>query len=362
MFSQIGYWICVPFAWLTRMFYSWTGSYGIALLLFTLVVKLVLLPFQLKSKKSMLRMSRMTPKMKEIQAKYANNKEKQNQEISRLYMEEGVNPMGGCLWSFIPFPILIALYYIIRSPLRYFMMLSVDKVTEVTNMAVGMGLDLSTVNVAYQQINVTQFVSEHFAEFSAKFDGLINLDYHFLGINLADIPNQFFGTFPGGGWAIWGLMLLPLISAGLNVVMTMITMKTQPSGADQKSSRMMLLMMPLMTLWMGYILPAALCIYWIAQSLFSILQELTLNRYYNKILDREETDKDRAKREARMKKMEQARTNYEQQKASMKESNKKASKPQKLESEKKSKTNENGRVGQRPYARGRAFSDDHYKD
>ena len=63
-----------------------------------------------------------------------------------------------------------------------------------------------------------------------------------------------------------------------------------------------------------------------------------------------------------MKKMEQARTNYEQQKASMKESNKKASKPQKLESEKKSKTNENGRVGQRPYARGRAFSDDHYKD
>ena len=157
-------------------------------------------------------------------------------------------------------------------------------------------------------------------------------------------------------------MLLPLISAGLNVVMTMITMKTQPSGADQKSSRMMLLMMPLMTLWMGYILPAALCIYWIAQSLFSILQELTLNRYYNKILDREETDKDRAKREARMKKMEQARTNYEQQKASMKESNKKASKPQKLESEKRSKTNENGRVGQRPYARGRAFSDDHYKD
>lgn len=361
MFTQIGYWICVPFAALTRLFYSWTGSYGVALLLFTLVVKLVMLPFQLKSKKSMLRMNRMTPRMKEIQAKYANNKERQNQEISKLYMEEGVNPMGGCLWSFIPFPILIALYYIIRSPLRYFMMLSVDKVTEVTNMAVGMGLDLSSANAAYQQINVAQFVSQHFAEFSAKFDGLINLDYNFLGINLANIPNQFFGQFPGGGWAIWGLMILPILSAGLNVVMTMVTMKTQSAAADQKSSKMMLYMMPLMTLWMGYILPAALCIYWIAQSLFSIIQELALNKHYNKILDMEESDKNRAKREARIKKMEQARNNYEQQKSSLKESNKKPQK-QKQDSDRKAKTNENGRVGQRPYARGRAFSDDHYKD
>ena len=67
MFAQIGYYICVPFAWLTRMFYSLTGSYGVALILFTLVVKLVILPFQMKSKKSMLRMNRMQGKIKDIQ-------------------------------------------------------------------------------------------------------------------------------------------------------------------------------------------------------------------------------------------------------------------------------------------------------
>ena len=67
MFAQLGYYICMPFAWLTRIFYNLTGSYGIALILFTLLVKLVLLPFQLKSKKSMLRMNRMNGKIKEIQ-------------------------------------------------------------------------------------------------------------------------------------------------------------------------------------------------------------------------------------------------------------------------------------------------------
>ena len=133
MFAQLGYYICVPFAWLTRVFYSLTGSYGLALILFTLVVKLVILPFQLKSKKSMLRMGRMNSKVQEIQKKYANNKERQQQEIADLYAREGVNPMSGCLWSFLPFPILIALYAIIRQPLRYLMGLSMDTITAITD-------------------------------------------------------------------------------------------------------------------------------------------------------------------------------------------------------------------------------------
>ncbi len=70
MLGQLGYYICIPFAWLTRLFYSVTGSYGVAIILFTLVVKLILLPFQLKSKKSMLRMNKFQPKMKEIQEVY----------------------------------------------------------------------------------------------------------------------------------------------------------------------------------------------------------------------------------------------------------------------------------------------------
>ena len=110
MFSTIGYLICVPFAALVRLFYNLTGSYGVSLILFTLVIKLILLPFQMKSKKSMVRMSRMSGKMQEIQKKYANNQLKMQEEMQKFYQEEGFNPMSGCRWSFLPLPILMALY------------------------------------------------------------------------------------------------------------------------------------------------------------------------------------------------------------------------------------------------------------
>ena len=126
--STIGYYICVPFAWLVRLFYNLTNSYGVALILFTLVIKLIMLPFQMKSKKSMMRMSRVSGQMQELQKRYAKNQAKLQEEMQKLYEEEGVNPMSGCLWSLIPFPILIALYSIIRQPITHFMMLSKDEV------------------------------------------------------------------------------------------------------------------------------------------------------------------------------------------------------------------------------------------
>ena len=126
MFSTIGYYICIPFAWLVRFFYELTSSYGAAIILFTLVIKLIMLPFQMKSKKSMLRMNRMSGKIQEIQKKYANNQLKMQEEMQKFYQEEGFNPMSGCLWSFLPLPILIALYSIIRQPITHFMMLGED--------------------------------------------------------------------------------------------------------------------------------------------------------------------------------------------------------------------------------------------
>ena len=93
MFSSIGYVICIPFALLVKLFYNMTGSYGVAIILFTVAVKLILLPFQIKSKKSMIRMNRMQGRMQDLQKKYANNQMKLNEEMQKLYAEEGVNPM-----------------------------------------------------------------------------------------------------------------------------------------------------------------------------------------------------------------------------------------------------------------------------
>ena len=361
MFAQLGYYICVPFAWLTRLFYTWTGSYGVALILFTLLVKLVLLPFQLKSKKSMLRMSRMQGKIKDIQTRYANNKEKQQQEMADLYAREGVNPMSGCLWSFIPFPILIALYAIIRTPLRYFMSLSTSVIEEIGTLAGTLGYQAS--NNTYDQIYLAKFIHDNWSSFEGKFDGLIDLNYTFLSMDLSAVPKDLFSQFPSGGWPVIGIMLMPLISAALQFLMTRISMKTNGNSNMNGSSKAMLYMMPLMTVWMGYILPAALCVYWIANAAFSCIQEQVLNKHFSKVLDREETDKERQKREARYAKMQAARENYNRQLEQQAQS-KGGKKPQPQPKKKKTgeSTTEAGKVGNRPYARGRAYREEHYDE
>ena len=365
MFAQLGYYICVPFAWLTRLFYTWTGSYGVALILFTLMVKLVILPFQLKSKKSMLRMGRMNGKVEEIKKKYPNNQQRQQQEIADLYAREGVNPMSGCLWSFLPFPILIALYAIIRQPLRYLMGLSVDTISAITDAATKLGYTVAEGGqaAAYEQIYLAKFVHQNWDSFQGQFDGLINLDYNFLGMDLASQGSQLFKQITTGGWPVIGVLLLPVIATALQFLMTLISMKATGNAAGSQG-KMMMYLMPLMTLWMGYILPAALCVYWIANTAFATIQEQVLNKYFNKILDREETEKEKAAREKRYAKYQKQKELMAQQQMNGGGRNDRKPQPKKKKQggeEKRSGTNENGRVGQRPYARGRAYDEKHYE-
>src|SRR5699024_10283396 len=113
--------ILTPFAWLLMLFYDFSQNYGIALILFALVIKLVLFPFNLKGKKSMIQMNLLSSKMQQLQKQYGKDRERYNLEIQKLYEKEKVNPMSGCLWSFIPIIFLMVLYGIIREPLTYLM-------------------------------------------------------------------------------------------------------------------------------------------------------------------------------------------------------------------------------------------------
>ena len=89
--------IAKPFGWLLLLLYNFVKNYGLAVILFALIVKLILLPFGMKSKKSMMRTSRVTPKLKELEKKYAGNKAKYQEEVAKLYKEEEIKPLGGCL-------------------------------------------------------------------------------------------------------------------------------------------------------------------------------------------------------------------------------------------------------------------------
>jgi len=382
MLSTIGYYICIPFAALMRLFYNLTGSYGVSLLLFTLIIKLVLLPFQMKSKKSMVRMNRMNGKIQEIQKRYANNKEKMGEEVQKFYAEEGVSPMTGCLWNFIPLPILIALYYIIREPIVYFMNFG-SKAAGQTVLAsakevlTGLGLSWTQLSGgkdgAYAQIEMIKELASNadkapVKEFFAANPNWINLNYNFIGIDLSRVPTSAVKAISSGiTWGLIGLLLIPVISAALQFVVMKITMKGQPTaGAAASSNKMMMFTMPLFSLWIGYTLPAALGVYWIAQSAFSAVQEFILGKFYNNKLETEEDEHQRQVEEDRRQRQEAARLRQEQQcqitaKQQAAQKKKAARAAQEAAKGKKQSTTEQGRVGDRPYARGRAFSEDHHQ-
>jgi len=383
MFATIGYYICIPFAWLLRALYELTSSYGWALVLFTVVIKLIMLPFQMKSKKSMMRMSRFQPMIKEIQTRYKNNQVKMNEELQRLYAEEGVNPMSGCLWSFLPFPILIALYSIIRQPITRFMMLTTTAMQGVIDAVSAAGFDLAAIAMTandgavtvkdgltqlqpYGQITLVKAAQELGV---ALPEGWIHMDFSFLGMDLTMIPSDVIGQIGTGGWAVIGVLLIPIVSGALSFWQSKVSMAGNPAAADPndptaRSTRMVTWMMPIMSLWIGFTLPASLGVYWIANSVLMLVQEKVLNKYFKKSMAAEDEAREKARMEDRLRRMEEARVAQQQREAekkSLKEKQKaaQAAKAAKAEKAKKA-TTENGRIGDRPYARGRSFNADHY--
>ena len=383
--STIGYYICVPFAWLVRLFYNLTNSYGVALILFTLVIKLIMLPFQMKSKKSMMRMSRVSGQMQELQKRYAKNQAKLQEEMQKLYEEEGVNPMSGCLWSLIPFPILIALYSIIRQPITHFMMLSKDVLQTVVQSAADAGVNLTNIVMmdkatgapalkdglyqmaAYGQINLVKAVQE--MGLSTP-DGWFDMNYNFLGLDLTATPWEYVKNFTFT-WAMIGVILIPILAGLSQFVFSKLTMKTQPQAdaAGGASMKSMMYMMPLMSVYITFIMPAALGVYWIAQSVFSLIQEAILNKTFSAKLSEEEEARFQARQADRQKRMEEARIQErqrqqeEQKKQTLREKQQAAQAAKAVKAAKAAtSTTEAGRVGDRPYARGRAYKADRYDE
>ena len=236
--------ITKPFAWLMVWLYEHTGNYGMSLILFALTVNLVLTPFMAKSKKSMMRQTRLQPKISELQRRHEGNPNKLNEEMQKLYREEGVNPMSGCLWSLIPFPILIALYSVIRQPLTRMMFVSSEFVTTLQEFFVEKGLSTAATGraSAYSEIELTKILHENWdlvqTGLADKLDShLLNVDFSFIGLNLGDQPQWNF--FMNGGawtWAAIGLLLIPFVSAALSwASMKVSTMINPPAagGNDQ---------------------------------------------------------------------------------------------------------------------------------
>ena len=370
--------IAKPFGWLLMWLYELTNNYGVAVFLFALVVKVVLLYFSAKSKKSMMRQSRFTPYLKELEARYEGNKQKYQEEVAKLYKEEGINPMGGCLWSLLPFPILLALYRAIRFPITIMMGVSQEAYAQIKELLTSLGFEAAggARAAAYSQIYESQFITGNFDKFAGISDKLKQLDYGFLGLDLSQQPSFRFWQFTrenGTLWSQWGLFLIPVIAALLSYLQSKISTAGSPQDPQTAStSKTMLLMMPLMSLWIGFVMPGALGLYWIATSVFQIIQDYVLTKIYTKQLDAEDAERnarlkakadeiERKREETKRLREEGATTanpNTSKRKVQKNEKQKvleEANKWENANRPRKAGEDEPSRVGDRPYARGRAY-------
>ena len=394
--------ITKPFAWLMVKLYELTGNYGVAVILFALVVNLILSPFMAKSKKSMMRQTRIQPQLQELQRRHEGNPQKLNQEMQKLYREEGIHPMSGCLWSLIPFPILIALYAVIRQPITRMMFAAESVVTTLQDYFVSAGLYTIPAKAdTYAEIKLANLAHQHWDEIqtalAGKIDGLMNIDFSFLGLNLGDQPqwNFFFNT----DWsdsAVWlpalGLFLIPIISAFLSWASMKISNAINPAPAagaagDQAAATMksMNLVMPLMSIWICFVMPAAMGIYWIANSVFGIIRDFTLTKIYKKKLAEEDKIR-QAARSAREKELEAKRLETERLRAEGKTEKNVNTSKKRIQASEKQKSDERkaaldkaeraarrerlgiketekpaSQVGNRRYARGRAYVEDRFE-
>lgn len=299
--------VLVPFAWLLRTLYQLFGNYGVALILFSLIIKLILTPFNAKSKKSMMKVSRLGPKLKELEKKYGDDKLKYQQEMAALYKKENVSPTGGCLWSLLPLILLMALYYVIRQPMTYLMGLTADQIQQISDLLTGMGINLSSGNAAYSQVFIAQHVYENIDAIKSIVPDIADraINFNFLGVNLGEIPSWrwlFNGPYTLAGF---GMFIIPVISALSQFASMQISQKLNGSVAtndkgekDQdaaaaaaQSMKTMMFIMPIFSLWIGFSMPASMCIYWIAQAVFSTLFDGLLTLHYKKVYDAEDAIK-----------------------------------------------------------------------
>ena len=392
--------IATPFGWLMMWLYELTDNFGWAIILFALAVALVLLPFMAKSKKSMMRMSRLQPRMMELQKKHEGNPQKLNAEMAKLYREEKCNPMGGCLWSLLPFPILIALYRAVVKPITIMMGVADELLLPggaIYEKLAELGYQLTNYttsnNSFYEQIYQSKFITEHFDQFAGISDKLIPMDYSFLGLDLSATPNWRFWDFDfsNGTWVVIGLFLLPIISTAMSYFSMYISRKINPTmgtgaqaQAQESSTKTMMYMMPLMSLWIGFIMPAALCVYWIMNSLTGIVRDTALTAVYKKQMEKEDAERlerDREREEElerkrqeteRLRAMNATNVNRNTSKKKQQAQAKQSDTERKAAAERaeraarrerlgvKEEETPASQVGNRRYARGRAYVEDRY--
>ena len=262
--------------------YSFVNNFGIAIIIFTLLFKFVLFPSSVKQQKSMAANSKRQARQRALQEKYGNDKQKYNEELQKLYEKENFSPFSGCLSSFLPFIVMLGIYYSVVRPLSNVLHIASDKVAQLTqyiNTIPGLALNTSSIYSEIELLRVFENVS--------SLDGVTSIltgdeiekikvltgGFNFLGLDLLATPKF------TGGWILLIPILCLVTSVGSQAFMMF--QKGNPMSQQQGCMKYMFLALPLLTAWIAYTVPAAVGFYWICSTVFGFVQTLIMNKFYS---------------------------------------------------------------------------------
>ena len=306
--------ITVPFGWLLGQLYALTDNYGIAMILFALVVQSIMVPMRAKSKKSSMKLSRIQPLIQDIQARYT-DPVKQNEMMRKLYQEEGVSMGGSCLWSMIPLFILFPLFRVIREPMTYILGASAEEITVIIDVIKANAPEIFTASrngEFYAQVLAAGVIPTYAAQIREALPAidpaiLEGINFEFLGINLGLIPTWQFWTWDVYNWANIGAFLIPILSAGSQLLQTWVMQKmnnsvitdkngvydeeTAKKSQQNQSMNTMLWMMPFMSLMIGYSVAAGLSLYWFIGGVYSMISDAIMTKKFRTLYDAEDAER-----------------------------------------------------------------------
>ncbi len=291
------YLITRPMGFLIRMIYDIVQNYGLSIIFFTIIIKLILMPLTIHSQKAMRKQQKLQPYLMELQEKYANDKERLQQATMKLYKDNNVSMTGGCLPMLIQFPILIGLYRVIQKPLTY--LLNIDfsleeNISHITDLVSRMVTEFPDVigklkdYTTDQLINMSQIQLSTWSQMLNGAQDKWAINFDFLGLDLSVVPYKGVEYLLAGMFTHVDRILLILIPA-IAILTTWLSMKQSqamtktPENADNPAAQMsksMNLMMPIMTGFFAFTLPSGLGLYWIISNVMQIVQQAVLNNYF----------------------------------------------------------------------------------
>ena len=282
------------FGYVLAFLYNLVNNYGFAIILFTVIIKLLLLPLSIKQQKTMKKSAKLQEKMKVIQFKYKNDPEKMNQEIMSLYKNEKMSPFSGCLTAIIQFLLLLSIFYLVRCPITYMDKISSEKLNQYVGQLQEEGREVSKAYPEIDLIREYEWLKEKNPE-DEQVEKL-NIQMNFLGLDLSKIPQQNMKDY-----TVYIIPVLYILSSFVSIRMTTAMQQKQMQkkketeidgetgeviekegenemDAVMQTNKMMSWMMPIMSISIAFVAPLGLALYWLISNLLMIVERLILDK------------------------------------------------------------------------------------